>query len=75
MLCDTGSGDFQKSPIWGMGSNGGDGDEVKIDTVLTTLCPPHSGIYSSTDIFREFNTGEGRDRGGTYIEESLIQKL
>ena len=29
LLCDTGSGDVQKSPIWSLGSIGGDADEVK----------------------------------------------
>ena len=62
MLCDTASGDVQKSPIWCLGSIGGNADEV---TVSTTQCPAHSDIHSSTDIFREFNTGEGGGRGGT----------
>ena len=65
MLCDTGSGDVQKSSIWSLGSIGGDVDEVEISTVSTTQCPAHSDIHSSTDIFREVNTGEGRDSGGT----------
>ena len=65
MLCDTGSGDVQKSPIWGLGSIGGDVDEVVISTVSTTQCPAHSDIHSSTDTFREANTGEGGDRGET----------
>ena len=65
MLCDTASGDVQKSPIWGLGSVGGDADEVEISTVSITQCPAHSDIHSSTDIFREFNTGESGDRGGT----------
>ena len=61
MLCDIGSGDVQKSPIWDLGSVGGDADEVEISTVSTTLCPAHSDIYSSTDIFSEVNTEEGGD--------------
>ena len=65
ILCDTGSGDVQKSPIWGLGSIGGDGDKVEINTVSTTQCPAHSDINSSTDTLREVNTGEGGDRGGT----------
>ena len=65
MLCDTGIGDVQKSPIWGLGSIGSDADEVEISTVSTTQCPAHSDIHSSTDIFREVNTGEGGDRGRT----------
>ena len=65
MLCDTGSGDVQKSPIWGLGSIGGDVDEVEISTVSTTQCPVHSDIHSSTDILREANTREGGGRGGT----------
>ena len=65
MLCDTASGDVQKSSIWGLGSVGGNVDEVEISTVSTTQCPAHSDIHSSTDISRECNTGEGGDRGGT----------
>ena len=65
MLRDTGSGDVQKSPIWGLRSIGGNGDEVEISTVSTTQCPVHSDIHSSTDVFREVNTGESGDRGGT----------
>ena len=65
MLCDTASGDVQKSSIWSPGSIGGNVDEVEISTVSTTQCPAHSDIHSSTDISREANTGEGGDRGGT----------
>ena len=65
MLCDTGSGDVQKSPVWGLGSIGGNVDEVEISTVSTTQCPVHSDIHSSTDICREANTGEGSNDGGT----------
>ena len=65
MLCDTGSGNFYKSTIWGLGSVGGNVDEVEISTVSTTWCPAYSDIHSTTDTFREPNTGEGGDRGGT----------
>ena len=65
MLCDIGNGDVQKSIIWGLGSISGNVDEVEISTVSTTQCPAHNNIHSSTDIFREVNTGEGGDRGGT----------
>ena len=58
ILCDTTS-DVQKSPIWGLGSIGGNADEVEISTVSITQCPAHSHIHSSTDISREANTGEG----------------
>ena len=61
MLCDTGSGDVQKSSIWGLWSIGGDADEVEISTVSITQCPVHSDIHSSADIFRELNTGESGD--------------
>ena len=65
ILCDTGSGDIQKSPIRGLGSIGSNVDEVEISTVPITQCPVQSDIHTSTDIFREVNTGEGRYRGGT----------
>ena len=65
MLCDTGSGDVQKSPIWGLVSISGNVDEVEISTVSTIQCPAHSDIHSSIEIFREVNTGEEGDRGGT----------
>ena len=65
MLCDTASGDVQKSPVWGLGSIGGNADEVEISTVSTTQCPAHSNIHSSTDIFREVSTEEGIDGGRT----------
>jgi len=64
-LCDSGSGDVQKSPIWGLGSIGGNVDEVEISTVSITQCPVHSHIHNSTNVFRDVNTGEGGDRGGT----------
>ena len=82
MLCDTGSSNVQKSPIWGLGSVGGNVDEVEISTASITQCPAHSDIHRSTDrstknsnmfieavvydISRKVNTGEGRDRGGTW---------
>ena len=65
ILCDTGSGNVKESSIWGLGSVGGNVDEVEISTVSTTQCPVHSDIHSSTDIFREVNTREGGDRGET----------
>ena len=65
ILCDIGSGDVQKSPIWSLGSVGGNVDEVEISTVSTTQCPAHSDIHNSTDISSEANTGEGGDRGRT----------
>ena len=65
ILCDIGSGDVQKSPIWGLGSIGGNVDEAEIITVSTTQSPGHSDIHSSTDISREANTGKEGDRGGT----------
>ena len=36
ILCDTGIGDVQRSSIWGLGSVGGNVDEVVISTVSTT---------------------------------------
>ena len=63
--CDTGSGGVQKSPIWSLGSIGGNANEVEISTVSTTQCPAHSDIHSSTDISREANKGEVGDRWGT----------
>ena len=66
MLCDTASGNVQKSPIWSLGSVGGDADEVEISTVSTTQCPAHSDIHNFTsDVFSKVNAGEGGDRGGT----------
>ena len=65
MLRDTGS-DVQKSSIWGLASiSRCNVEEVEISTVSTTQCPAHSDIHSSTDIFREANTGKGGDRRGT----------
>ena len=49
ILCDTGSGDVQKSPISGLWSIGGNADEVKISTVSTTQCLADSNIHSSTE--------------------------
>ena len=65
MLCDTGTGDVQKSPKWGQGSIGGNIDEVGISTVFMTQCPAHSDIHSSTGVSRELNTREGGGRKGT----------
>ena len=62
MLCGS---YVQKSPIWGLVSIGGNVDKVEISTVSTTQCPAQSHAHSSTDIFREVNTGEDGDRGGT----------
>ena len=75
MSCDTGISDVQKSPIWGLGRIGGNVDEVEISIVSTTQCPAHSDIHSSTDIFREANTGEGGDRGRTWRNEGLPLQL
>ena len=66
MLCNTGSGDVQKFPIWDLGSVGGNVDEVGISTVSTTQSPAHSDSHSSTDISRDVNTGEGGDRGRSW---------
>ena len=65
ILCDTGSGDVQKSSIWGLRSISDNGDEVETNTLSITQCPVHSDIHSSTDIFREVDTGEDGDRGWT----------
>ena len=66
ILCDTGSGDVQKSSIWGQGSIGVNVDEVKLSTVSTTQHPAHIDIHSSISIFSEVNTREGGDRGWTW---------
>ena len=52
-----------------MWSISGNVDEVEISTVSTIQCPAHSDIQGSTDIFKEVNTGEGGDRGGTWRNE------
>ena len=65
MLWDSAGRDVQKSSIWRLGSISGDVDEVEISTVSTTQCPAHSHIHNSTNVFRDVNTGEGGDRGGT----------
>ena len=63
---DAGRSDVQKPRVWDLGSiGGGDVDEVEISTVSTTQSPVYSDKHSSTDIFSEVNTGEGRDRGWT----------
>ena len=71
MLCDTTSGDVQKSLIWGVWSIGGNADEVEIRTVSTIQCPAHSDIHSSTDISSKINTGKGEDCWGTWRNEGL----
>ena len=63
ILCDTGSGDVEKPPIWDPESIACNVDEVEVSTVSTTQCPVHSDIYSSSYIFRESITGEGGDGG------------
>ena len=63
ILCGTGIGDVQKCPIWALGRVGGNVDEVEISTFSTSQCPPHSHIHSSTEIFREVNTGKSGDWG------------
>ena len=63
--CDTIRSDVQRSSIWGLGSIAGNVNEVEISTVYTTQFPVYSDNLSSTDIFCEVNTGEGRDRGWT----------
>ena len=63
-MCDIGIGDAQKSIIWGLGSIGGNADEVEISTVSITQCPIYSDIHSSTAISKEFNTGKGGYRRG-----------
>ena len=72
ILCDTSIGDVQKSPIWGLGSIGGTVDEVEISIVSTTQCPAHSDIHSSTDIFREVNTGGEGYRGRTWRDKQPL---
>ena len=62
ILCDIG---IQNSLVWGLGSIGGNVDEVEISATSLAQCPAHSHIHSSTNISREVNTGEGRDRGWT----------
>ena len=74
MLCDTGISDVQKSPIWGLGSIGGNVDEVEISIVSTTQCPAYNDIHSSTDISREVSTGKG-DRWGTWRNKWLAWLL
>ena len=65
ILSDTGSGDVQKSPIWDLGSIGCNADEVKINPMIIPQCPVYSDIYSSTDISREVDTGQGWNRWKT----------
>ena len=70
MLCNTASGDVQKFSIWSLGSIGANVDEVEVSIVSITQCPAHSDTHSSTDIFRDANTGEGGDRGRTWRNEN-----
>ena len=74
-LCNTASGDVQKSSIWCQRSIGGNVDEVEISIVSITQCPAHSDIHNSTGILREVNTGEGGGRGGTWRNEELPLQL
>ena len=62
--CNTSSGDVEMSSIGGIGSIGGNTDQIEISTVSTTQCPAHSDIHISTDIFRDANTRDGGYRGG-----------
>ena len=68
MLCDTASGNVQKSPIWSLGSVGSNADEVEISTVSTTQCPAHSDIHSFVNKFREAVV-EDVDNGRTWRNE------
>ena len=68
ILCDTSNGDVQKSPIWSLGSVGGNVDEVEISTVSTTQCPAHSDIHSPINKFREA-VAEDVDNGRTWKNE------
>ena len=61
MLRNTDISDVQKSSIWGLGTIGGNVDEVEISTASTTQCPTHSDIHSSITIFSEVNTHEAGD--------------
>ena len=63
MLCDTGSGDVQKSPIWGLGSVAGDADEVESNTVSITLTPAHSDICFPIKRFRDIMAGDVNNMG------------
>ena len=58
ILCDTGIGDVQKSSIWDLGSIGFNDDEVEVSTVSTTQCPAHGDVHTSTDAFRNVDTGD-----------------
>ena len=65
MLCDTGSSDVQESSIWMIRIIGDNVNEVEINSVSTTQCPAHSDPHSSIGIFREVNTRQSGDRGGS----------
>ena len=43
MLCDTGSGDVEQSPIWGLGNIGGKVDEVEISNVSVSTFTGEGG--------------------------------
>ena len=73
MLCNTGSGDVQKSPIWGLGNISGDVDEVEINPASTTQCPAHSDLHGSISIFSEVNTRKGGYRGGTWRTKDMLE--
>ena len=62
ILCDI---SIQNFPIRGLGSIGGNVDEIEISTASLAQCPAQSHIHSSTSISREVNAGEGGDRGWT----------
>ena len=70
--CDTRRSDVQRSSIWGLGSIGVNVNEVEIGSVSSTQCPVYSDNLSSTDIFCELNTREGRDRGWTWSRVDLL---
>ena len=61
-LCDIG---IQRSSIWGLGSIGGNVDEIEISTASIAQCPAQSHIHSPASISREVNAGKSGDRGWT----------
>lgn len=71
MLCNTCSTDLQKCSIRGLGFISGNIDDVGFNTISTDQCPAHSNTHSSIGTIREANTGEGRERGGTWRSEWL----
>ena len=70
--CDTSRSDVQDSIIQGLGSVGCNVNEVEIGSVSSTQCPVYRDIHSSIDIFSEFNTREGRDRGWTWSRVDVL---